>query len=400
MIRKCSPYFYVMLLVNLVLMLLPTWKGLEMELKDYTSITIAIANYTNLVASALMLFSLNGHPTSKNNKEIIILLFLFAFLSIIINFQFNSLKTFFVSFVIYFVLFVYIEKLRFNEKIIRIVAWLIILWSIVPLLYFPFASSEQQLWMFSSNADYETGTFCGFGCHRNYYGYFASLSIILLSLFKIKYLNNGIKLFIYLLLFVGLALSSSRSSLLAAIIPLIVFNWKKYNSLFYKIVVILLIAIAFFALSYFGNRFELRYVVDTTSGGRDSLISAFYSIFLSHFFFGTGGNTVIKTAEFPDGTPCHNFIFQTAADYGIFVIVLFLLFIIYNYIKSTPRGRMIWLHLLIIGFFQPYFYFGIPNQFIIISYLLIYIYNRDSRQESCSLQIKRSYDKKLSASSV
>lgn len=364
--------FYIVFIFDVILNLIPTWKSSFvtrfMPLETYSNFVITVSKTVNTFFFLLILLT-----AKKKNKGdlflIILLMSIWALCSIMINLNFSYLFSYVGLVVTYLGLFC-VKDYKFSPSLLKIASYLIIIWSISSVLYLPFASGEHYVHLFNTETENTAVSFCGWGTHRNHYAFYASLSILLLFLNKNKTI---VRVLLTIPLLIGLFLSGCRTALLATFIVLFYLAWNK-TSWKQRLFFMFLMGIAVYAIFYMGNALESR-IISTSNDDRDELLYLFKDIILANPIFGTGSATMAFSGSYPEGSPCHNFLMQTAADFGVPMVFFFLIFLFLIFKSSTKESKVILLFLVLFGLAQPYFTFNCPIQFTLIAYLLIVYYN-------------------------
>lgn len=380
-----SKAFGGLLVANTVLLLLPLWQGgriaqmMDIEILNFWA--IRITRFINLFFFLIILSSAKPQSTSLFNN--IIIIFGLMMLSMIINFDLSQITTALEFFIADVALFCCIREIRISNNVIKYITLAFILWSIVPVLYFPVAPDSQKLAMFATDplANKISSTFCGFAMHRNAYAFIAGISVLLLLFSDIKIIFKVLSIVI---LSIGLFLSASRGAIVAVALC-VVYYFLKGTSFRKKIIVAIFIGVAFYLFLYYGRITESR-IVDNEGTGREIVYSVAWGRIMESPLLGYGQNVMLDIGHW-DGelSPAHNFILQTWLDYGVFALLAFIVFIIQLYRLSCHRSRTILLFLLIIGFVQPYFSLTAPAQYILITYLFIIFFNLTEIKESKEL---------------
>lgn len=379
----------VVFFLNFLSALIPTWRGSFIfnyftDIESYFTFSqLALMLANTFLGILILLFKLKLRI--DNQLYIILILWLSYMLSLLFTSFQTGLMAIFAIPIIYIVIFQIIAHYGIPDKYLIYATLILSTWCILPILYIPIASIEHKIMLFNGREDSLTlYSFGGFAIHRNYYGFYVGLSIILLTFYDDikKY-----RIFLYPLLFIGLILSESRSSIIGTITCVAFFyiNKKglKLSKLFPMAIGLGLIAFLWY---YFNQNFASREIASNTD--RWELYYGFFNIFLDNFFWGTGGVSLYFSNNYPEGSPAHNFILQTLADYGIFTSLVFFFFIGYNFFYGSIYSKILWSYLLVFGLFQPYFTFGIPISFTLIIYLIVAGLYRKNRSNSYSLESK------------
>lgn len=360
--------FYIIFIFDIVLNLIPTWRDSFIinfiGLDEYKNRVITISNTFNTIAFLFLFFS----SGIKNNRytTIIIILSVLMLLSTAINGAYDMLyKTF--CFPIVMLGMFCCQQSNLSYKFLKVFLIIIILWSIIPVAYLPIAPYEHYLYMHNTDNINTLNTFCGFATHRNGYGFYAGLSLCFLFMEDFKKI---FKIVAAVLLAIGLFMAASRTALVGAFVAVMFYNWRSIPKK-YRIFIVIAGIVAVEALFYYARMFDSRIMAEDS--GRDELYYAFFNLVLNNPIFGKGGNAMAMLGG--DLNPCHNFLLQTAADYGLIALAVFCVFLWRIYSDSNLEAKTILLFLLITGFFQPYFSLKFPLQYTLVAYLLIIYYN-------------------------
>jgi hypothetical protein len=240
------------------------------------------------------------------------------------------------------------------------------MWCIVPIAMLIAAPSGviKDLYEFD-------GSFGGLSYHRNVYGFYAGLTVLLMWFIDLKRKH---KLILSIILLIGLTLSESRTSILALSIAYFYLLIKDNDAAakvrmkvkrYIPLVVIVTISIIAYLINY-GTRSNDMLV----TSDRSEIYMKFLGMFLSNIFWGRGEPTTFISYGTNEVTPVHNFILQVLVDYGLFTSIMFVLLLFLVWKKSGLYSRVLYLYLFIVGLFQPYFTFGFPTYFTLIIMLL------------------------------
>jgi len=266
----------------------------------------------------------------------------------------------------YMALFYVFPQYKLNDKLLSTVLWIIVIWSIYPVVYIIIFPSDYISSLFMDTLGLKT--FRGFAQHRNVYGFYAGIAIILLF---VKYGNTRtfLKYILLLPLTVGLILSESRSSILATI-SVLLYRFIKTRGIkpsSIPIGVISMIAV-FVSLQYYLATYSVR-GFELVGYDRLSLWSQVIRQNSQYWVFGKGpGSNVVNT--FHVDMTSHNFILQTLFDYGIFVSAFFFVLLVKVWQNAKKEYKYFLLYILIIGLFQPYFSYGVPIYFTLTTILI------------------------------
>lgn len=353
-----------MLFTNLFFALFPAWRLSPIwiifsSVDLYFSIWNGTLVLINLFLSALII-SFDRRWYSKYLSYSLLILCVTFTLSIVVNqFQTGLLAIIGIP-ITYLTLFIILERYKINQKICYIALLAFLVWSIIPVLLVVIGSPEVKLALFTSVKD-TFSTFGGFALHRNMYGYYTGLAILMTYMFPIKALY---KIVTILFMCIGILLSGSRSTLLSVFICVFFYICKQNSK--YRYLLILFSIIIFTILLFLIFTMEIR-ISATEDDGRESLAVGFWNIIKDNIWFGQGMPVLFYSMSYPKGSPAHNILLQTWADYGLIVLISFLLFLLISFFKVNLYKKIILLYLFIFSFFQPYFYLSMPNGFLCTS---------------------------------
>lgn len=373
-IRKTTFLIYSLLIVNTTLVLAPTWGGsfilAYIDIEDFLFLSVRVTRFINLFLFILIIFYNGIRQTTL--LVVILVTFFLMIVSKVANSTIEEITTPVEFLITSIALFCSFGKLNFSKRFIEILSLVFIIWSIAPVLYLPVAPASHKLMLFATdeNAKDAVFSFCGFANHRNVYGYYAGISILLVLFSSYR---KTLKFFLLSILSIGLFLAASRGSLLATAFAVIFFYFKG-TQIKQKIVVLVSLVIAVILLVFFGSMYESRLL--TEAGGRSELYNVGATMFLESPFFGYGKSTLLDINHFEGvNSPAHNFILQTLLDYGLLALIPFLLIIWLLFKQSCKKSQSFLLFLLVVGFVQPYYSLNAPSQFTLISYLFIIVFN-------------------------
>ena len=367
--------YLIILIVNLGFQLYP---NLESGLNGNTE----FETFTNYYQLKLALFNALGffiillfNNTYERGPIIILVLLLefFYLISIIAGGLNNTGLSFITTPLSYFTIFCVLFRYKINNNISSLIFITLLIWCILPIVLLVVWPIEMKLKLFSGDGVYNISTFRGFAIHRNVYGFYAGLSIILLFFVNIKWKWRA---FLYLFLLLGIILSESRTSILLAIaVPAYFYSQKKQKSKIYKFIFLFSSVIILISIFVFLTVFKVRSGSLLNYQDRNELLFEYADIFINNPLFGTGG--ILKKQE---GFPVHNFIIQVLANYGIFTGFTFFALIYFIWNKGSLYFKTLFLYLLIFGLFQPYFNFGPISKMSLILILTAISYNHKENE--------------------
>jgi len=240
-----------------------------------------------------------------------------------------------------------------------------IIWTILPIFIFFFGPAASKAYVFNES-------FCGFASHKNAYSSLAGVVAILI-LFNHS-MNTRVRITLYLLICLGIFLTASRTGLFALLLSSLYFIFfsqkNKHNRkiIYFSIVFVVLFFVLFQIMSKYGTKIndkELTYADD-----RIELWQGFYDKWQQSPYWGQGEIYYYYSYNYPDGMPAHNFIMQTLCDFGLFVTLAYIVLLIIAWRKLSVYFRTFLLYIIIVGLFQPYFFFGSVVGFSLIALVL------------------------------
>ena len=304
----------------------------------------------------------------KIESKIVFFLISFLAISMTISIMANNFDSGFITLIFfpleYLVLFTIVSNYSINRKLMKIIIVIMTIWAIAPIYLLAFGSLQDQIALVTG-VDGKLSTFGGFAYHRNFYGFYTGLTIILLIITPFP---KVFKVLSITLCAVGIILSGSRSSLVCVLASLIVllflFNKKKFISILPFLIGFG--SLALFIFSYFG----IRQKGLEDNDDRFEIITGFWGIIRESPLWGNGKYMLYYSQHYPEGAPAHNFIFQVWGDYGIFALLGFVLLLLIAYFKGNKLFKTLFFYLLTFGLTQPYFYLSMPQAFMVIIFII------------------------------
>ncbi|MBD5216024.1 MAG: O-antigen ligase family protein [Bacteroidales bacterium] len=356
-----------LLVINLFFALFPAWRLSPlwnyMGEDGYFSVWFGILTKINLLIFVSILF-LNHKIVSKTILLIIILLAILMLTSMTANNAASGFGTLIIFPFEYIVLFTIIPQYHLKSSLIKIAIIAMLLWAVIPIILMIIGPSHVQLALITG-AKGEISTFGGLAYHRNFYGFYTGLVLLLVIVSPIR---TFLKYSSIIACGIGLILSGSRSGIACFIVAIMWYLFITNKKRFIKLLPIVLTSgIIFFSLlSYFNIR-------DKGIDGNDDryeIMNGFVSTIQDAPFLGQGKSTIYFSPSFPEGAPAHNFILQIWSDFGLITLLIFmlLLFLLYNRGNNVFKTALI--YLICIGLTQPYFNLSIPNDMLIIICLI------------------------------
>lgn len=361
--------FSILFFINLCVNLFPTYKGsfiwnyfaTQDDFESFFQLPLLIFN---LLIYSLIIIIVRKFKINLILYLITILVFAFLLSMIINGFKSGILAILYIP-ISYLALFNILPNYKFPNSLSILVLIVLLIWCLSAMFYFAFAPLGIKL-NFLSEVEPGVFTFGGFALHRNVFGFYTGITMLLLSFVNIK---NKWKIVLWILLLIGLLIAESRSSIVATIVALFYYYFTENKKYRIKLVLLTLTMLVVVSLLYFLYTNYAGRGSDQDTG-RVELYAGFFNIISENLFWGTGEPTRVMSLTSAEASPAHNFIVQTIADYGIFVGITFLTLIATIWYKSNLYGRTLWLFIIIVGFVQPYFTFGIPSYFILFIALM------------------------------
>lgn len=357
-----------LLIINLLFALFPAWHISPLwnfiPTDSYFSIWISLAKKITIIIS-LFIILFEKKYYSKRLFIAICVVFIGVSLSLLFN-DFYIETSYIVLFAPteYIVLFIISKKYKFSKKLTSLIIYIMAIWSILPLVLLILFPGTIGINMFISlNGGFNT--FRGFALHRNFYGFYTGLTVLL---FMMSSANKSIKITVIITCFLGLILCGSRSSQLCTIVSMVILMVLKNKKLIYIIIPIGVSCLAIF--SYFSQTLELRSSNYGDNDDRVEILKGFGKMISERPIIGYGKMTQYYPIASPDEFPAHNIIAQVWADYGILTLLSFLILLLLAYQKSDKTFKVLFSYLLLISLSQPYFYVSLAWTFMVIIILL------------------------------
>lgn len=273
----------------------------------------------------------------------------------------------------YLAIYMILDNEYLSKKTLNIVLFFSAVWLAIPLLLFIFGPINIKL-SFISYDHGRFGTYGGFALHRNYFGYYSGLVMLLFLLSKT---NKWLKVFVSLICIISIFFSTSRSAIVCIIISSSLFLWLTYK----KWRLPLLIAVGCVGLTYYtiSSQVQIRTGDITSTSDREELVKAFTDSIHKNPVWGIGTTTMHYSDTYPKGSQAHNFILQVWNDYGIVVLILFCTFWGTIFVLGDKVVKTFILYLILFGLFQPYFMLNIPTPFMWINIFFIILVSYKNR---------------------
>lgn len=356
----------------------PLWRFISID--EYFSVWLDIVSKLSLLLSVLIIMF---EKTLKSLGLVIwiFLSFLFCFISIIINQTPPSLITCFAFPFEYIVLLVVCKNYRLSICIQNVTLTILAIWAILPIFLMFLGPSEYRMAMMLGVND-KIESFGGFAFHRNFYGFYTGLTILL---FAINPVNKFLKGIIISICSVGIIISASRSALICTVLSLLVYYYNTNKKILIKWLplAVIIVLVTGYVYSYYGIR-------DKGIGDNEDryeILNGFVDFISQSPIFGHGKSMVYYSLHYPAGAAAHNVIVQVWADYGILTLISFIAIFAITYFKGNANLRTLLSFLILVGLMQPYFYLCMPQPFLIIVMILGYSMsnynNRYSNERYC-----------------
>lgn len=125
---------------------------------------------------------------------------------------------------------------------------------------------------------------------------------------------------------------------------------------------LVLSVVSFFLYVYF-DEYSLRGYASSGDDGRSEIWNYYWSFIKDHFFWGNGKPLLYVDSYSLLPNYAHNFVLQSIADYGILSLVFFLLYLVCHFVSISNKAKTLFVYLIIISLFQPYYMMGTPTLF-------------------------------------
>jgi hypothetical protein len=233
----------------------------------------------------------------------------------------------------------------------------------------------------STPAEYGFRSPSSFFSNGAYMGFFATFMLAVMFMSQKLTKKN---IFISLLLFGMLILSSNRTALFG--LMLIIFIYIVYSpkiSVPYKIFSVfafVLMAVIFFYIWYFSP-----YNFKSPDSGRLLLLAKSMKLVKEGFFFGANNLMVDSRLHIAQ---IHNMYLALIGEFGIFVLISYLWYLGWFFRKSGKRGRVMMIYLFVYAIFHPGFYIGFSENFYLFLIVIIYLNHYEKEQEEVKRLIK------------
>ena len=250
-----------------------------------------------------------------------------------------------------------------SHKSLKYILILSGLWIAIPILMFLFGSIQTKL-TFMSLGNGKISTYGGFALHRNYFGYYAGLAILLFIFSNIK---KYIKTIVILLGIIAIFVSASRSAFVCLFAAIGIYVWKSNK----KWRMPLIISMGVVGLLYYilATQIQIRTGDIMYTSDREDLFQAFSDTISTHPLLGKGSFTRFYSESYPNGAQAHNFVLQVWSDYGLITLLFFSLFWGSIFYYGDIKVRTFIAYLILFGLFQPYFILGMPSHFVCMDIL-------------------------------
>ena len=207
-----------------------------------------------------------------------------------------------------------------------------------------------------------------------YMGFFATFMLTVLFLSKKFTVKN---ILIGALLLTMLILSSNRTALFGMI--LIIFLYLVYSpkiTVPYKIfsIFIFILLTGIFLFAWYNSLYNFK----SPDSGRIFLLAKAMVLVKQGFFFGAD-TLMIDSRNYI--AHIHNMYLAIVGEFGIFVLIAYLWFLVWFFRKSGKRGRIIMVYLFVYSFFHPGFYIGFSENLFLFLLIVIYLNQYEKEEE-------------------
>lgn len=363
--------FYLLLIVELVFMLTPAWSSSPLwNIITFERYFPIIVNGSQII---FIFFSFCILCLQRKVDMNILFFLCLIELSFVISLTSTGFKSGIFAMIAVPISFLFIfgsiKDLNINKTIAPIVVLIMWIWSIVPIILLVISPSLRSSFFISLTG--ELLTFSGFAFNRNFYGMIIGIPIVVLLTYPLIF-GKLLKIFMLLTSMIGVFLCSSRTLILAAFICIAYDYFLRSKKVFFhRIAYFLLFLIGMAGLYTIYTNYSIR--PEKTNDDRKELYEGFYQKIKESPLFGQGERVLYYSSTNPEGSPAHNFILQLGADYGLPVLIMFLLFLAYVFIRAKRYLRIFFIYTVIWGLFQPYFSFSIPSSQVCIPLLVGWI---------------------------
>ena len=204
-----------------------------------------------------------------------------------------------------------------------------------------------------------------------YMGYFATF--VLTVIFFTKKINYKI-LPVIIILAIMLLLSSNRTALFGLLFMILLYILTSNKiSLPYKLFSSFAFVLFAFIFIYIWLHSPLNY--KSPDSGRLLLIYKALDLVKHGFFFGADNLYIDKHLHIAQ---IHNVYLAIIGEFGIFVLISYMLYLIWIFRFSSKSGRIVLIYLLISGAVSPAFYLGFNENFYLYLIVIIYLNHHES----------------------
>jgi hypothetical protein len=370
--KTINRLFSVLTMVNLIFILNPLRYN-----SKFLSIYASVENFNQTYLKYILVFNmivflfiLLNSKLDLNNILVRLIVILSVFY-MAINWYHGTLAHYYSLIALpisYLTIFYVLPKYSTNRKLLLGIYGYLLVWALYPLIITFLNPNGWDAYHFMDKDG--LNTFKGFAYHRNVYGFYVGVTL-LLTLFINKPAFRYYKVVIALLLTIGIVLSESRSTSLAAYISALYYLIKSGDKGKVYYLYASVITLALFTI--FGV-----YILPNSVRGIEQLLDISDRIFINstlitrhsdHLIFGNGVGTLLMNTTNND-ISAHNFVVQTILDYGIFIALLFFLILYKVWSNAGVRYQTLLLFLVLVGLSQPYFSFGVPTYFTLMTLLI------------------------------
>lgn len=314
----------------------------------------------------LRLYDKSFNRYEVKTSLILLLLFFSLSLSYIVNENYMRLFGELNTFILYFYIFMVMQRYVLVKYFMHIIMAFIIIFSIIPILL-----------LFIGYLDYDImDGFGGFASHRNHYAIMLGFSFLIVLFFwqgKSKYI-------VLSLMVIGLWLSGSRGSWIGLISAILVYinlnNEFTVKNMVKNISIIFVIYIVYEMYMMYKYGFQPH-----GDSNRILIIQLFFESIKDNFFFGVGRNLFFEMEIFESNVYAHNFIIQIFANYGFFTLIIFIGFIMLQIKNLSNKSKVLLIYVLIVGLFQPLFDVRFTPFYLLALLILLYFENYNKEKD-------------------
>lgn len=357
----------IMLWINFLITFFPAnngsilWKFIPNE-DSYTGIWLRLVTIFNFGSLLLIILC-----KLKFGRSVILYFCFFLWVFYLISRFYNVAAGDYISIIVipieYLGIYIILRYCSISGTSIKYILLFSGLWISIPILMFLFGSIQTKL-SFMSIGNGRVSTYGGFALHRNYFGYYAGLVILLFIFCDTKKI---LKFAVIILGIIAIFISASRSSFVCLFGAIAVYVWKSQKKWRFPLLVSMItLCILYYILA---TQIQVRTGDIMYTSDREDLFQAFSDTIRTHPILGKGSFTRYYSESYPQGAQAHNFVLQVWSDYGIITLLFFCLFWGAIFYFGDLKVKSFIVYLVLFGLFQPYFILGMPSHFLCMDIL-------------------------------